>query len=390
MKKKRAPRLDRIHIVWSIVIVILVCFSGVAVWRLVRLLPKENARERLEGSIVRQGKWFAKNQTEEGDFVYERISASGEVKEGHNMVRQAGALYGLGQLYAHTKDPEVAATIEKGLGYFREITATMSAEASAITYNEVTNTNTTALLVLGLVEYLEVDEALQTTENLEYLVRLSNYLVSTQTSTGAYINTYKPTPSESDYNNGETMYALIRSYRLTRKQPYLLSVKRMANYAIFHYGPRDYNSSFFSWGMAGFAHLYQVEPDEKYWEFMRAYAVKYMVSRGNGYEQYLSGKTKEPIIPSASVFLEGVSHIAWIAKEKDVSFSNMLTRHTQRVLQHLLMYEINSPYGAFVSESDVVTGAVCATVGCETTRIDFLQHNMSAIILYFRFLSGSV
>lgn len=386
MKKKCTSKFDPVHVVWGFVIVGLACFAIAAVWRLVQVMPKENAAERLQGSLVRQGKWFVRNQTEEGDFVYERISATGEVKEGNNIVRQAGALYGLGQLYAHTKDPEIARTLEKGLAYFRGLTATISAEASAITHNDATQTNTTALLVLGLVEYMEADEALQTTDNLEYLARLSNYLVSTQTSSGAYINTYVPTPTESDYNNGETMYALIRSYRLTRKQSYLLSVKRMANYAMFHYGKLDFNSSFFSWGMAGFAHLYRVEPNEKYWQFMQAYAGKYMTSRGNAYDQYLSGKTKEAIAPHAAVFLEGVSHIAWIAKEKDASLSHTLTRHTQRVLQFLLTYEIGGPYGAFLSENDDVIGAVCATIACGTTRIDFLQHNMSAIILYFRFL----
>ncbi|MEK7533072.1 MAG: hypothetical protein AAB542_01430 [Patescibacteria group bacterium] len=386
MKKNRVGRLDRLQVIWSVGIIIVSIFSAWAVLHLIRVLPKESFEQKIIGSITRQGDWFVRNQTTAGDFVYERYAATGEVKEGNNIVRQAGALYGLAQLYSYTKDPAIAQTLEKGFGYFRTLTATPSAETNAITYNEETQTNTTALLVLALVEYLEADAQHKTTENLEYLVRLSNYLVSTQEASGAYINEYVPKPVESDYNNGETMYALIRSYNVTQKEPYLISVKRMAAYAIDHYGTQGFNSSFFSWGMAGFAHLYVIDANEAYWEFLKGYADKYMGARGSAYEQYLAHTSEDVITPGASVFLEGVDHIAWIAKDKDIMLHRTLTRHVQNMLNFLLMYELDSPNGKYASGNDLVRGAVCSQVGCETTRIDFLQHNMSASLLYLRLL----
>lgn len=318
--------------------------------------------------------------------MYERFAGTGEIKEGNNIVRKAGALYGLGQAYAFTKDPDTKRALEKGLDYFRLLTATVSAEAAAITHEESTYTNTTALVVLGLVEYVESDDAHKTTENLEYLVRLSNYLVSTQASTGAYVNSYIPEPQESDYNNGETMYALIRSYALIQKQEHLLSVKRMANYALHHYGQQDFNGSFFSWGMAGFSYLYKTDPDSRYWEFLSGSADKYMNARGQGYERYLREKKSYPVIPGSSVFLEGVDHIGWIAKEKDPVLYRKLKTHVELLLSHLLQYEINSPYGKYKTTAESVNGAVCSQVTCETTRLDFMQHHMSAMLLYLKFL----
>ena len=172
-------RLDRLQVVWSVGIIIVSLFSAWAVLRLIRVLPKESFEKKIIGSITRQGDWFVRNQTTAGDFVYERYAATGEVKEGNNIVRQAGALYGLAQLYSYTKDPAIEQTLEKGFGYFRTLTATQSAEVLAVTHNEETLTNTTALLVLGLAEYLEADNQNKTTGNMEYLARLSNYLVST-------------------------------------------------------------------------------------------------------------------------------------------------------------------------------------------------------------------
>lgn len=387
MKKNSRKAPDTVQLIWSIILCLLIVTSAFAVLRLIRMLPKESREERFSESIKRQADWFRKNQQEAGDFVYERYALTGETKEGNNIVRQAGALYGLGQAAKYTKNKETIETLEKGLTYFRTLISTPSANAIAITHEEETQTNTTALLVLALVEYIEGDlTARKTTENLEYLVQLSNYLAATQTAAGSYVNSYTPKPTESDYNNGETMYALIRSYRLTRKETHLQSARKAAEYAISQYGKQDFNSAFFSWGMAGFAYLYKTEPEEKYWNFMKDYTNKYFGKRGDGYERQLKDPKVNTIIPGSSVFLEGVAHVGWIAKEKDPVLFTKLKRHTSAMLEHLLRYEINSPYGRYQSEASSAAHAVCSQISCETTRIDFLQHNMSAMLLYLMFL----
>ena len=386
MKKNTRFVPDTIRIIWSIILCLLIVAAVLAVIRLIRVLPKESFEEKLSGSITRQADWFYKNQHEAGDFVYEQFSLTGEPKDGNSIVRQAGALYGLGQAAKFSGKAETVATLEKGLSYFRTLVSTPSANTMAITYEEETLTNTTALLVLALVEYIEGDiSARKTTENLEFLVQLSNYLAATQIDTGAYINSYIPKPSESDYNNGETMYALIRSYGLTRKETHLQSVRRAAEYALSHYGKQDFNSAFFSWGMAAFAYLYNTEPEDKYWEFMKQSTAKYFAGRGDGYEKQLKDSKVQTIIPGSSVFLEGITHVGWIAREKDPVLFKKLKAHTRAMLEHLLRYEINSPYGMYRSDAESVGHAVCSQVSCETTRIDFSQHNMSAMYLYLLF-----
>ncbi len=373
--------------IWLIILVMLIGGAIYSVNRLIQLLPKESFEQKLRASIARETSWIVKNQKESGDFVYERLTATGEVNDGNSIVRQAGAMYGLGQAYRYKKDPQVAQAFEKGLTYFKDLTATKSATLAAVSHEGSTFTNTTALLVLGLTEYIEADDRNNTVENLEYLVRLSNYLESTQATTGAYINSYSPVPSESDYNNGETMYALIRSYQITQKDSYLASVKRMADYAITHYGADKFHSSFFSWGMAGFAYLYTIEPNEKYWKHLSESFDTYMKDRGVWYEKYIQSKEGEPVTPGSAVFLEGVNHIGWIAKAKNEKLYKKINQHLRRVLGHLLIYELNSPYGKYWSESASVSGAVCSQVFCESTRMDFTQHHLSAMTLYLKFFS---
>jgi len=386
MKKERKFQFDPVFVVWGIAFIILLFFVYKAVVRLIMVLPKETIEQKFTASIKRQGEWFVRNQKPDGNFVYEQISATGEETENNNIVRQAGALYGLGHIYRFVKDPSIQEAFERGLEYFKTLSSTPSADAIAITHEGRTFTNATALVVLGLSEYMEADDRLKTTKNLEYLVRLSNYLISTQTQEGTYIDSYIPEPSVSDYTNGEAMYALMRSYNLTQKEVYLASVTRMANYAIEHYGTQKFNAQFFSWSMAGFAYLYKAVPEERYWKYMVSAVDLYFQSLGKMYDAYLlDNEFYVSISPGSSVFLEGIDHVGWVAKNKDLVLYKKLQTHTKRVLEYLLRYEINSPYGTYKSDDSRVHGAICSKDTCETTRIDFMQHNVSAMYLYLRF-----
>jgi len=375
--------------VWAGVTCIFLAFAAFQVVRLLRVWPGEPFTQRVRESAMRQGKWYVRNQTKRGDFVYEQYVATGEIKEGNNITRQSGALYGLAHLYRGYADPEIRRVLERGFAYFDGLTATQSAGA-AVVYDTQQPTNATALLALALSEYLETDGVTDRTQKLESLVRLSDYLVSTQTPSGSYAATPEPEPSENDYNNGETMYALIRSYRLTKRKEYLSSVKQAAAFALKQYGGGEFNAAYYSWGMAAFAYLFQEEADPAYWMFMKDYTDRYLTSRGNGYEKTISDPEPRSVVsPGVSVFFEGVDHVAWTARDADPEYAQTLRTHIRTMLSYLLRYEINSKYGKFVSGADAVNGAVCADVTCATTRIDYLQHNMSAILLYLRLAAQS-
>ncbi len=346
--------------------------------------PKPDAEllnARLPKALERQGEWLIKHQKQEGDFVYEMEFGTGKLTDDNNIVRQAGALYALTQYQRASGNKEAINSIEKGISYFKSLTQEVTV-GSAINYQNNILSNTNALLVLALVEYIEANDDVSE-KHLEYLTNLSDYLVDTQDESGNYIyQTVDGTPVYSDYNNGESLNALIRAYRVTGNEVYLKSAELAADKFIQTYGKQEFNTSFFCWGVAGFYHLLEIKGDEKYWDFMKDYTDKYMVFTGEYYDAYILRQEGVQPNPKAFVYQEGVIHIVAAAKQKDPALYEELKNHTTRVLRYNLGYEINAPYSAFKSQSQELSGAICYTAACETTRVDMIQHSISAMYLY--------
>lgn len=336
----------------------------------------------LNDSMELSGNWFKEIQNNQGDFTYQIDTKTAQPADDNNIVRQAGSLYSLAQLYKVDKDPSTKEMLDKGFAYFDILIQSKGEDKSAVVYDNRTKSNTTALLLLALVEYAEGTNS----NDFELIQRLSNYLVFTQTDAGDFVNEYLDTSEVSDYNNGETFYALIRSYILIKDPVYLASVKKAADYFKTTYSKQEFNSGFFSWGMAGFAYLYNTSQDSSDWDFLEAYYLKYLNSRGNSIQICIIGKGQSCTKPGVAVFLEGVAHIGWIAKDKDSKLYKDIRTHLELTLNDLLKYQIGGNHSSFNFREQTLQGATCADVACSYTRIDYTQHQLSASYLYLKFI----
>lgn len=323
--------------------------------------------------------WYTRVQKNDGDFRYLISVPQGKTLKGNNIVRQAGSLYALAQYYNYRRNVTTKQTLDRGFGYFTKLLEPQGTDASAIVFKGKKQSNASALLLLGLVEYIEANPQ----ENERYKVlaqKLANYLVTTQTEKGSFINMWDPQPKESDYNNGETMYALIRAYKLFKTPQYLASVEKAAAYFESYYDTRYFNSAFYSWGMAGFAHLYIVRPKESYWQFLKDSTDTYWNARGKAAHGYIVTGGKDT--PSLAVFLEGTAHTAWLAKEKDEKYYTFLRKHIEESLIYLTRYQPGNPYSSIKTTKPQIQGGICRDIPCSALRIDSTQHYLSAIYLY--------
>ena len=368
----------------------LICIIFLILVLVGRLLVDDVIKERefhndLKQSLVLYGDWLVKNQTERGDFNYELDVQSGEVSDSYNIVREAGGLYSLCHAYKYTSDCEYQLSIEKGITFFETLFEEVenTVPTTRINYLDERKSNAVAIFLLALVEYMETDSDIKS-KYLNMSKELANYLLYTQLESGGFLVTLDP-KTESDYNNGEAFLALIRMYKVTGDERYLQGAQRAADYIISKYSKEEFNSAIYSWAMQGFAHLFTVDANPKYWDFMKFYTDSYFNSSGLYVSKYFEKEYANPPRASLAVFLEGLSSVAWIAKETDSDYYSQIMEYTERSLGYLMTLQINGPKSLKTSEFELLSGGICNDELCTKQRVDTTQHNLSAIYLYLQY-----
>jgi len=334
----------------------------------------------IEVAMRHIGKWFIANQTATGDFTYELDVATGKPSAGYNIVRQAGSLYSLAQLYREYRDPTVKETLERGFAFFETLTVfPKTPSARAILHHGAIQSNTSALLLLALAEYSDAEPE-RKAKYEKVIEGLANYLMATQKPSGGFINRYPD--EESDYNNGESFYALVRAYEVTGKKEYLQSAKKAALYMMEKYRMDEFNDEFFPWGMAGFAHLYRLEPNVRYWRFMREQTDAFFAGIGASTERFFYGISSRPPKGNIGVFLEGISQTALVAKAQDEAYFRKIEDFMKPSIDYLLTLQVNGPASKRYSPIATIQGGMCYNFDCQTERIDITHHALSALYWY--------
>ena len=368
----------------------LICIIFLILVLVGRILVDGELKERefqndLKQSLTLYGDWLVKNQTERGDFNYELDVQSGKLSNNYNIVRQAGGLYSLCHAYRYTRNSEYRLSIEKGISFFETLFEDVenTVPTTRINYSDERKSNTVALFLLALVEYMETDSDIKA-KYLDMSKGLANYLLYTQLESGGLLVTLEP-KTESDYNNGEAFLALIRMYKVTGDEKYLHGAQRAADYIILKYSNDEFNSAIYSWAMQGFAVLYSVEADTRYWEFMRSFTDAYFNSSGLYVSKYFDKEYANPPSAGIAVFLEGLARVAWIAKETDTEYYPFVMEYIEESLTYLMSLQIDGPKSLRTSEFELVSGGICNDELCTKQRVDTIQHNLSAIYLYLQY-----
>lgn len=389
LKKLKTNSNSIINVTLIIVLIVITIILSV---ELGKFLAIRNNQQRFEKKLITSmeltGKWFINNQTGRGDFYYQRDVKTGRVAGGYNIVRQAGSLYSLAQLYKYNHDPQIKEILENGFAFFQNNLESHdeNADQLCVVYEDIKKSNSSALLLLALIEYMEADPAAKE-KYLTTAEKIANYLMATQLENGGFIYKFEPEEIESDYNNGETFYALIRMYRLHPKEEYLSAVKKASDYFLVKYGEADkLNYSFFAWSLAGYAHLYQIEAKEEYYEFIKNYTDQYFDQRANNIIDYFNDQNENHPSANLGVFLEGLAHSAWIIKEKNPEYYQQIKNFIEESLKYLMTLQINGPNSTRTSNYKEVRYGFCNDHNCSFLRIDLVHHNLSAIYLYLTYV----
>ncbi|MCK5027394.1 MAG: hypothetical protein KAS07_03170 [Candidatus Pacebacteria bacterium] len=356
------------------------------------VLPEEVSSEEIDNIVSRSVIWFKNAQEEDGHFRYEYVPYENKYLNDDNIVRQAGAMYVLGEVLRRDTNNvhDLKENVERAALYFEKLSLRDEYEGrqlQCVVSKEGSRTcvlGTTSLVLIGLIDLVKRYPALSSV----YADRISDYaayiLATKKEGAGFrnyhYVGREEQNDKESSFSTGEALLALVRYYEFHPTD----EVKQVID-DTFEYMQNDmpFDFGLYLWAMAALKEMQQIVPNDEYVSYVKDYTDWRMVN----FERY-RGSTHnmcayaEGVISAYSVlepsstneekekYLEDINY--WLGQSAKLQITK---KDTDR-----LVYNNDTAYFATFADPDRAIGGFLTDKNELTQRIDFTQHCLSSFI----------
>jgi hypothetical protein len=350
--------------------------------------------EEETNKIISRGiDWFKNAQEENGHFRYEYMPYEDRYLNDDNIVRQAGAMYALGEVLrrdtANVYDLKNA--VERSAAYFKNLSRRGEYDGKkfqCVVSKKGSNTcvlGTTSLVLVGLLDLIERHPSLAE-EYVEMIDDYAEYLVAMKKESTGFRNYYyvgkeAQSDKESSFSTGEALLALVRYYRFHPTDEVKQVIDDTFEYISSDEVPFDFG--LYLWAMAALKDLYMIDPQEKYVSYVqdytdwRIYGFQRRKESTHNMCAYVEGvvsaySTLEPHATEAEKekYLDEISY--WLGKSAKLQLTE---KDTNR-----LMYSDRKAYFLTLSNPARAIGGFLTGEREFTQRIDFTQHCLSSFV----------
>jgi len=317
-----------------------------------------------------------------GEFVYGYHPLTGVEIDSYNILRHAGSIWSLINLYRVTKDEAIVTKIDSAISYLlSEHLIHKTPETAYILEKKVNELKIggNGLAVIMLTEYMTV---FGTDRYLEVIRHLANGILELQDSdTGTFYHVLNyPDFSRKEefrtiYYDGEAAFALVRTYTFTKEKKYLDA----AALAVENFIAKNYVQYRDHWVAYSLEEITQYLPKPHYYEFALRNAVENF-----GRIQRL--KTTHPTCLEL-LMSAWQTYRRMIEDGIDVEYARTLnvTRFAEMVYHqtfHLLNAFCYPEYAMYTKHPDRYVGSVFIRHDRFRIRIDDMQHFISGFYFY--------
>jgi hypothetical protein len=233
----------------------------------------------LRESINTGVSWLVASQEENGHFAYEYVPYEDEYKNDDNIVRQAGALYALGEVVrkSEAKNTKTNIAIEKSIGYFEMFSPVHEFEGTemrCITKSErskVCKLGASSLALVGILGYVDAEPK----KAKEYESLIEGYvafILKSKKDTTGFRDQYTVGQgfrglTESPFSNGEALLALVRYYQYNNDA----EVKKVIDESFEYLKVQTYDANLYLWIMASLKDMQVLWPSFDYQTYGKAF-----------------------------------------------------------------------------------------------------------------------
>lgn len=362
-----------------------------------RVPNQQITADKLLQAARQAGQYLRRSVLADGSFIYRYLPGSAEVADDYNLVRHAGTVYAMLELYEIDKNPELLTSAQLAIDYLLEHVRDYGnslGEMSVLVSGKTIKLGGVALTVVALAKYTEV-----TLERkyLPVMARLANYIRDSQLDDGSFISQrYYPVGNvrkdfTSQYYPGEAMLALLRLYALEPDQTWLDTVEKAAHYLI---KVRDNATGTFDlvhdhWLLYALNELYRYQPKYLYLthalRITRAITLSQNQDTANG--DYVGSYYLPPRSTPTATRTEGLLAAYRMARDADRLLDAEQMRETiDRGIGFQLRTQIGPEKAMYFEDPQQALGGFHKSFEDYEIRIDYVQHNLSAILGYYQLL----
>jgi len=361
-----------------------------------RMFDKITPEEALQ-SAAAGGSYLARSVGPDGRFIYLFYPKTSSIPNDYNIVRHAGSVWGMLELYDVAPTIELREAINRSLKFELLGKATkpctfQGKEYLCIVENKNVKLGSNALGAIALSKYMEVtgdrqyrDEMLAYGEwALATMDPISGeFLASTVSHPGGEI-----TSKESQYFPGETILAFLRIYRLDKNAKWLDAAEKAAKYLI---NVRDAGKQINElqhdhWLLYALNELYRERPNALYLEHTLK-ITQGIINKQNlnpPYPDWMGSYYNPPRSTPAATRSEGMlaayQLVRDFGKPED---AEAILKPVELLIAFQLQTQFRPESAMFVDNPQYVLGAFHADLTNYEIRNDYVQHNIASLVSYY-------
>lgn len=350
--------------------------------------------------IIADGKdWLVHAQEENGHFRYEYDPLTNTYSEDDNTVRQAGALYELGELARREEklSSDTKGAIERSIPFFENLSKEDS--YNGYTFRCVTEPSSTrkcklgstSLVLAGLLGYLEANP--EGWKKHRALVEdYVSFILAMKKDGSGFRNEYRigkttQKDAESGFSNGEAFMALARFYNHEKRTDIATVLTD-----VFPYLQNEaFETTKYLWMMAGIKELVDVLPNPAFVPYAETFTkwridgIRTHRATTKNYCAYIEG-----VASAYSILEDSVSKDEAKKLRNEIDYWNAKHARFQITPRDARMLIITGGKVMLRDIADMKTaqGGFMTSYGTPTQRIDFTQHCISAYLQTFVDIDG--
>ncbi|MCA9365990.1 hypothetical protein KC722_00235 [Candidatus Kaiserbacteria bacterium] len=342
-------------------------------------------------SIIDAGvTWTLNAIDEDGHFAYEYAPYEGAYVFGDNIVRQAGTLYVLGEVYRRqeTKSTKLETSLERVIEHFTDLSKAgeasgtefrcLVASASAVSCK----LGASSLALLGLLGYLEVHGGDAPEEYAALAKDYLAYILASQKDSGGFRDEYRVgegfRESESPYSNGEALLALVRYYQYDP----VPEIKTAIDKAFTYLKDKPFESPLYLWIMAALKDMQQLWPNAAYVTYAKEFT-DWRTFYASGFDRYKNYCAYNEGLTSAYGVLEDEIDSGYLQTLRhEINTWNYRNQQLQLGAAHEYRLVVGDTGTQFqrITEPSLAYGGFLTSEHTLTQRIDFTQHCLSSYL----------